>query len=274
LTPSQDTRLCKGCGLSLPREKYPPWQWNRGGAQCRNCLRRKNREYYAANKERIRGCQKAYREEFREEIRARQQRLWKERGHLWGPARKKWREENREKTTEQQRQRRERFCAWINSLKEGVPCADCGHVFDPYTMEYDHVRGTKRTSIGKMTNHRRERVLEEIAKCDLVCCACHRIRSHARRQPAGTPKLVAFRQRMAEKKKAPCVDCGEVLPPEAMDFDHVEGEKVAQITDMWSWADSKVEKELSKCELVCANCHRKRTIKALDSLTEAHTLWL
>jgi hypothetical protein len=56
----------------------------------------------------------------------------------------------------------------------------------------------------------------------------------------------------------PCVDCGEddVL---VLEFDHV-AEKSFQITaaiTYRSWADILVE--IAKCDVVCANCHRRRT---------------
>lgn len=57
-----------------------------------------------------------------------------------------------------------------------------------------------------------------------------------------------------------CRDCHRGFPPEAMDFDHVRGTKVAGITQMWSWGRARVLAEIAKCELICANCHRERTV--------------
>ena len=62
-------------------------------------------------------------------------------------------------------------------------------------------------------------------------------------------------------KKRPCSDCGGRFPPFIMDFDHVRGEKLANVSQLRSgrlaWA--RLEAELAKCEVVCANCHRRRT---------------
>jgi len=41
------------------------------------------------------------------------------------------------------------------------------------------VRGTKVTQITDMGSWGRDKVLVEIAKCDLVCANCHRLRTHA-----------------------------------------------------------------------------------------------
>lgn len=62
------------------------------------------------------------------------------------------------------------------------PCADCGVVYPPHVMDFDHVRGSKQWAIGGMKGTVSTRaLLDEIAKCDVVCANCHRIRSHRRR---------------------------------------------------------------------------------------------
>jgi hypothetical protein len=188
---------------------------------------------------------------------------WATNKAAYEPARQQWAKDNRDKMLVYQHSRREGYVNFIDGLKHGLPCMDCEIVYSPYVMDYDHVRGIKRFNIGKMTNHKRYRILEEIAKCDLVCCACHRIRSHARRDKASTPKLVLFKSWINDLKANPCLDCGRTYPPEAMDFDHVNGDKEAGIAQMWSWGRDKVLAEIAKCELVCANCHRERSIHRL-----------
>ncbi len=61
------------------------------------------------------------------------------------------------------------------------------------------------------------------------------------------------------KSERPCYDCGAMLPPECMDFDHVRGSKVRDISDMSTATDSRIWEEINKCQLVCSNCHRIRT---------------
>jgi len=62
-------------------------------------------------------------------------------------------------------------------------------------------------------------------------------------------------------KDVPCVDCRVKYPSYVMDFDHVRGEKVMDISDMIGVAVSmeKLLDEIAKCEVVCSNCHRERT---------------
>ncbi|MAY95171.1 MAG: hypothetical protein CMH84_01345 [Nocardioides sp.] len=59
-----------------------------------------------------------------------------------------------------------------------------------------------------------------------------------------------------------CTDCGWRGWARGLDWDHVRGRKVTTIANMIGrghpW--SAIESEMTKCEVVCANCHRVRTI--------------
>lgn len=63
------------------------------------------------------------------------------------------------------------------------PCKDCYGVFDPVCMDFDHVpeRGTKIFEVSKGSDRSLRAVATEIAKCDVVCANCHRLRTKARR---------------------------------------------------------------------------------------------
>lgn len=59
----------------------------------------------------------------------------------------------------------------------------------------------------------------------------------------------------------PCVDCGE-SDPIVLEFDHVRGVKIGNISEMTR--DSGTEtllEEIAKCDVRCANCHRRKTAK-------------
>jgi hypothetical protein len=59
-----------------------------------------------------------------------------------------------------------------------------------------------------------------------------------------------------------CVDCGEP-DPLVLEFDHVRGQKKCAIQDMvnrgYRW--QTISQEIDKCEVRCANCHRRKTAK-------------
>lgn len=54
-----------------------------------------------------------------------------------------------------------------------------------------------------------------------------------------------------------CERCGCTGDPCIFDFHHVDpDQKEAQWTEMRQWSLSRILDEVSKCELLCANCHR------------------
>jgi hypothetical protein len=76
------------------------------------------------------------------------------------------------------RQRRKDF---IRGLKN-APCTDCGVQYHTDVMEFDHARGEKLFELSRAHKHSYERIKTEVAKCDLVCANCHRLRTVRRRQ--------------------------------------------------------------------------------------------
>lgn len=60
------------------------------------------------------------------------------------------------------------------------PCADCGIQYPFYVMEFDHRdRAAKVIELARAhLRGSRKLILDEIAKCDVVCSNCHRQRTH------------------------------------------------------------------------------------------------
>ena len=66
------------------------------------------------------------------------------------------------------------------------------------------------------------------------------------------------------KKNGSCADCGYAGSeyPEVLDFDHLRDKKfnISEFKYHTSGIN-KVKEDINKCELVCSNCHRIRTVK-------------
>lgn len=88
----------------------------------------------------------------------------------------------RPRRTQQKLAAHERLASWHRDLK-ARPCTDCGGSFHPAAMQWDHLPGKQKTTeIAEMLrrNLSRKIILEEIAKCELVCANCHAMRTWRR----------------------------------------------------------------------------------------------
>lgn len=100
--------------------------------------------------------------------------------------------------------------------------------------------------------------------------------SHPGRRRENTKR---FKKRIQAKVDAiklerGCTDCGYNQHPRALQFDHVRGEKVENVSRMVLMALSweRIQAEIEKCEVVCANCHAIRTAERSAYVVEETTL--
>lgn len=105
-----------------------------------------------------------------------------------------------------------------------------------------------------------------------ACKKCHNAASKKYRQnnlEAIKPKQRVRQKRLTFSKRQfvlayamqhGCIDCGE-KDPVVLEFDHVRDTKVSTISRLVS-QNSGIEailNEIKKCDVRCANCHRRRT---------------
>lgn len=72
--------------------------------------------------------------------------------------------------------RRQLAREWVAAYLHEHPCSSCGEQ-DIILLDFDHLDpGTKRRSVSCMvsTGHSLKAVQEEVAKCRVLCVACHR----------------------------------------------------------------------------------------------------
>lgn len=134
--------------------------------------------YYKTNKKKILVRHKKYRETHK-----------KERSEY----QKKYREKNRDSNLKHQKDYRNKrndegktILGWVRIKYDGTPCMDCGGVFKFIAMDFDHrLDETKSFAVSTMnyycaTTENLATVSKEIAKCDLICSNCHRVRTEER----------------------------------------------------------------------------------------------
>jgi 5-methylcytosine-specific restriction endonuclease McrA len=157
------------------------------------------------------------------------------------------------------------------------PCVDCGEG-DPIVLEFDHL-GVKRAEVSTLVSRgvRKPVLVTEIARCEVACANCHRRRTARRgrwrRLQGGADNRPVRSQAHARTLRVAldalaasgCVDCGEADVC-VLDFDHV-GEKTATVTHLVrrEVGLQRLRDEIARCEVRCANCHRRRT-----AVTSAH----
>jgi hypothetical protein len=85
----------------------------------------------------------------------------------------------RERGREYYKRSRPHIKEWIYDYLSSNPCVDCGEN-DPLRLEFDH-RSEKHFNIGKSFIGKAkniEIVQSEIAKCDVRCANCHKVKTH------------------------------------------------------------------------------------------------
>lgn len=135
-----DKLTCTTCNLAKPAENFP-WRDKEAGTRqrrCKGCCRKYSRAHYQAN-------QAAY--------------VARARAH---------------NTKARQRNR-----AAIRQAKDNLSCFDCGVAYPHFVLDLV-ARGSKKGNrIGALiTSASVDRIARELAKFDLVCANCNRIRRY------------------------------------------------------------------------------------------------
>ncbi|MBD2564531.1 HNH endonuclease [Nostoc linckia FACHB-391] len=75
------------------------------------------------------------------------------------------------------------------------------------------------------------------------------------------PSFPAYIYSCSPIGRGSCVDCGEA-DPIVLEFDHIQQKKygISRMVYAGMGVDS-ISKEIEKCEVRCANCHRRATAK-------------
>ena len=236
--------MLKAVATSTCSKCEQPGEFRQGHRQCRACERAAKLQWNREHPEKL----AAYRETHREHY--------------------------RKLGVESARRRKAEVHAKIDEIKNH-PCADCGEVFPPFVMDFDHRDpSTKEHELSQLVNKSSApwaRIASEIAKCDVVCVCCHRLRTW--KPPV---KVGSKSQLVLALKGEHCLDCRKTWHYCQLDFDHVRGEKLGCVPHMGT--EAAIRAEAAKCEVVCANCHRVRSHESAkgarrNDLTTIDMVW-
>ena len=232
-------RLCRGCGVAQAIDDFAFKNTTTGKrhSRCRACDRQVSQQHYQNNK-----------------------RAYLERNQRNNPL---------------QRNANRMFV--MQFLREHA-CVKCGES-DPVVLEFNHLDpATKTANICDMIHCRvsHARIRLEIAKCEVLCANCHQRHTtterlvHYKLAFAEDGQIDCISSRMAADRRnirlvlerlseAACVDC-RLADPLVLQFDHLESKTKDIASLVRSGCNSQIlVGELNKCEVRCANCHRRRT---------------
>lgn len=248
-------KICNGCGEERDVEEDFNWKYKDRGirrSRCKYCQSQTSKQHYQTHKQ-----------------------SYIDRNLLRNP---RVREENQRK---------------IAAYLAYHPCIDCGQT-DIRVLDFDHVRDVKAHHISRMVqvSYSWSAIEAEIAKCEVRCANCHRIKTGSTGNGNGSwrhffdtlsdrlhsganrsleamrkaQKIVGNQQILyAYLSESPCVDCG-CSDVRVLEFDHVRGDKYNSISRLLTSGASweRLHVEIAKCEVRCANCHRVKTMERGD----------
>jgi hypothetical protein len=136
-------KICPGCGEERDAEKDFNWKYKDRGirtTRCKFCQSQLSKQHYKNNKQ-----------PYFDRVRAREVLVI---------------EDNQKR---------------LADYLHRHPCVDCGQT-DIRVLEFDHVRGNKSNNIARMVGEGFSwfTIEAEIAKCEVRCANCHRIKTNER----------------------------------------------------------------------------------------------
>lgn len=169
------------------------------------------------------------------------------------------------KRAEAKKQARLRNKEYVYQFLLTHKCVDCGES-DPIVLEFDHLSDKDLEIAAAIFDAWSiKRLQQEIDKCDVRCANCHRKKTLERN---GGVRSSHKNRIFVDKYLSdhPCSDCGEndII---VLEFDHVRGVKSFNIsTGIKRKSISALIEEIGKCDVRCANCHRKKTHVNKDNM--------
>ena len=92
-----------------------------------------------------------------------------------------WEENNRDKRRVINRRWRTNMLEWYHNLKSSLACERCGFS-NTYALHFHHKNPAHKVlAVGEMMGRKwgKDRILSEIAKCEVLCANCHATETHA-----------------------------------------------------------------------------------------------
>lgn len=167
--------------------------------------------------------------------------------------------------------KREMCKNFYESWKKSVSCLSCG-INDYRIIQADHI-GLKTYALSQSqywaSNGGIAAMETELKKCQPLCGFCHRLKTTRMSGTDNNPTRVKRINKINEMKLklGKCVNCDKKVTLEtcsAFDFDHIDPKNKTIMVSSLKRVNKKTftyifEHEISKCRLLCCNCHHIHT---------------
>ena len=201
-------------------------------------------------------------------------------------------ERHKESILSERHQEQQEIRAWYRQYKRNIMCIRCGENH-PACLQFHHRdRSEKIRDLARYVFAARslKKFIQELEKCDVLCANCHMIehwkenweewdeaadlqayeelkrklnetegwykRHRMQRKLAKLETLIWYKR---YKRTLACERCG-FNHPACLHFHHIRGDKEMGVSELvYNVGDiDRVKHEISKCEVLCANCHAKQ----------------
>ena len=161
-----------------------------------------------------------------------------------------------------------RYKLYQLKTKLGGVCVQCKDN-DMFKLEFDHINPKIKT--GQITRMNPLNWDNELNNIQLLCGNCHRLKSLKDNLKVNDiNKYTKFKNNRKnivqniKKEIGKCQNCQWSCEDKeelsyVLDFDHIYENKIKQISDLYSFKIETLLQEISKCRLLCRNCHQLRT---------------
>ncbi|MGE0539757.1 MAG: HNH endonuclease [Dehalococcoidia bacterium] len=158
-TPDGSYRTCRACGIEKDLDEFPLYEGNKRRRKCKYCLDALSKEWYYANRARVKATRRARYERQRDQEKARREQkrdhyrvlvsVWVQQNReRYQELLRSWRERNPDRAREQMQRRRarkknaprvERISRHVITDRDGNTCYLCARVLDEGEIALDHV---------------------------------------------------------------------------------------------------------------------------------------
>lgn len=155
-------------------------------------------------------------------------------------------------------------------IQLGGKCIDC-KCNELFKLEFDHIDPKLKTK--QITKMSKKEWYKEINNIQLLCGNCHRIKSY-KEQLQIESSTISRNKKFTNNHKdiviqikkdiGGCQICKWTTEDKkecsyALDFDHISGDKLNQISNLYSHTRDTLLNEILKCRLLCRCCHQLYT---------------